>query len=83
MSNFYRNDDYFGNFFKMINDSWYNYVIYNNKSFMELTEKTYDNTCRLICDILKPQVLQMARDYSRQLEEQKKIQNTQIENMNR
>ena len=65
-------------FFKMLNDDWYNFVSNSNQSYMQITEATFDLLCKLFCDTMKPMVLIMARDYAKQLKKQKEYNQEMI-----
>ena len=64
-------------YFKMMVDQWYNFVINYNQSYITLTESTYDSLCKLFCETMKPMALTMAREYALQLQEQKERQSSQ------
>lgn len=84
MSNISKNNNYSypnptNDFFRMMQDGWYDFVINYNQTYMTVTEKSYDYLCKLFCDIMKPNALRMAKEYSIRLEEQRKRQKRQEE----
>jgi predicted secreted hydrolase len=64
-------------YFKMMVDQWYSFVINYNQSYITLTESTYDSLCELFCETMKPMALNMAREYAMRLQEQKEQQSNQ------
>ncbi|MDP8906931.1 MAG: hypothetical protein M3M88_05370 [Thermoproteota archaeon] len=44
-------------YFKMMVDQWYSFVINYNQSYTTLTESTYDSLCKLFCETMKPMAL--------------------------
>jgi hypothetical protein len=66
-----------GDYFKMMVDQWYSFVINYNQSYIALTEATYDSLCKLFCEAMKPMALGLAREYAAQLQEQKDRQSNQ------
>ena len=63
-------------YFKMMVDQWYNFVVNYNQSYIMLTESTYDSLCKLFCETMKPMALNMAREYALRLQEQKERQSS-------
>jgi hypothetical protein len=64
-------------YFKMMVDQWYSFVINYNQFYITLTESTYDSLCKLFCETMKPMALNMAKDYAMRLQEQKEQQSNQ------
>lgn len=64
-------------YFKMMVDQWYSFVINYNQSYITLTESTYDSLCGLFCETMKQMALNMAREYALRLQEQKEQQSNQ------
>ncbi len=80
MSNISTNNNFanpISDYFKMMVDQWYNFVINYNQSYVALTESTYDSLCKLFCETMKPMALSMAREYALRLQEQKERQSSQ------
>lgn len=57
-------------FFKIIQEAWYNFAVNYHKTYMQITESNFEFLCTLFCDSVKPTMLNMAREYVKQMEEQ-------------
>jgi hypothetical protein len=72
-SNFYNQYNYnLQRLFKLVEDAWIDYIINYNQIFMKMTETSYDNICKYICDVLKPIMLKTANDLTNQMEQQQR-----------
>ena len=61
--------------FRLVEDAWIDYIINYNQIFMKMTETSYDNICKYICDVLKPVMLKTVNYLTNQMEQQqRKIQ---------
>jgi hypothetical protein len=58
--------------FRLVEDAWIDYIINYNQVFMKMTETSYDNICKYICDVLKPIMLKTANDLTNQMEQQQR-----------
>ena len=73
-NNYNQYTDQLERLFKLVENSWYNFIINYNQIFMKMTETSYDNICKYICDVLKPVMLKTANDLTTQMEQQREIQ---------
>lgn len=71
--NYYMNDP-MSQFIKLMQESWYNLVVNNAQINEKVTETTYDSICRFVCEVIKPSALQLARQYTENLERGRKQQ---------
>ena len=81
MSNVSKNNDSSyqttsNDFFQMLQDGWYNFLVNYNQTYITITESSFDYLCKMFCDVMKPNALRMAKKYSMQLEEERKRQKT-------
>jgi len=60
--------------YKLIEDAWYDYIINYNQTFVKLTENSYDNMCKYICDVLKPIIINTTSEMAIQLQQQRERQ---------
>jgi hypothetical protein len=60
--------------YKLIEDAWYDYIINYNQTAVKLTETSYDNMCKYICDVLKPIIINATSQMTIQLQKQKERQ---------
>jgi len=67
---YYLTNDYF----KIMQDAWFNFAVNYHKTYMQMTESNFDFLCTLFCDSVKPTMLKMARGYVKQMEEQERQQ---------
>ncbi len=84
MSNISKNNDYpyqttSNDFFRMLQDGWYNFLVNYNQTYITITESSFDYLCKMFCDVMKPNALRMAKEYSMQLEQERKRQKRQEE----
>jgi len=64
-------------YFKIIQDAWYNFAVNYHKTYMQMTESNFDFLCTLFCDSVKPTMLNMAGEYVKQIVKQMEEQGRQ------
>ena len=60
--------------YKLIENAWYDYIINYNQTVVKLTETSYDNMCKYICDVLKPIIINTTGQMAIQLQQQRESQ---------
>jgi hypothetical protein len=60
--------------YKLIEDAWYDYIINYNQTVVKLTETSYDNMCKYICEVLKPIIINTTNEMAIQLQQQRERQ---------
>jgi hypothetical protein len=73
-NNYNQYTDQLERLFKLVENAWYDFIINYNQIFMKMTETSYDNICKYICDVLKPVMLKTANDLTTHMEQQREIQ---------
>jgi hypothetical protein len=61
---------------KFMQDSWENFVIQNNLLVAVGSDALFDYFCKMFCEIMRPQIQQIIRAYTSEIERKRRSQST-------